>query len=274
MTTLLGSLCHVIARVLERAGLLVYRLGHAVHNLLPVFLPPGASSALLGRYYRHTYYSEESLGDPGSLETVGFELETWEVDVCHRYGLSSGRMLVLGCGWGREAIGIAEQNVRVSGLDLHPGVLSIANRVAGERKIPARFLRGDFLAPPFKPGSFDYVLLSGTMYSAIPGRETRQGWLNLVRGLCKPGGLIILSFQIDRRSDGRLDRLTDRLRAALLKLPGANPHYQKGDVCQGGHFFHLFQDETELKAEFDGGGAHVKELNWPRHYAVLTSILT
>lgn len=267
----LGSLLHLIARVFECVGLRLYRVGNAVHNLLPVFLPPHESSALLGRYYTHTYYSEESLGDPKSVETVGFELESWEVDVCNRYGLSSGRMLVLGCGWGREAIKIAERQVQVVGLDLHPAVLSIGSRVAAERKVPARFMRGDFLALPCKPGSFECVLLSGTMYSAIPGRETRQQWLRRVRGLCKPDGLIILSFQIDTRADGRLDRLTERLRAALAGLPGTNPSYQKGDVCQGGHFFHLFQDETELKTEFDGAGVHVKELNWPHQYAVVTS---
>lgn len=265
----LGSLLHLIARALERVGLLLYRLGNAFHNLLPVFLSSHESSALLSRYYRNTYYSEESLGDGKSLETVGFELESWEVDVCNRYGLSSGRMLVLGCGWGREAIMLAERQVQVVGLDLHPGVLSIGSRVAAERKVPARFMRGDFLAPPCKPGSFECILLSGTMYSAIPGRETRQEWLNRVRGLCKPNGLIILSFQIDTRADGRLDKLTGRLRAALVTLPGTNPSYQKGDVCQGGHFFHLFHDETELKAEFDGAGAHVKELNWPHQYAVV-----
>ncbi len=266
---LMGYLFHLIARVFERVGLLIYRVGNAFHNLLPVLFPPHESSALLSRYYKHTYYPQESLGDGKSLGTVAFELESWEVDVCNRYGISSGQMLVLGCGWGREAIAMAERNVQVVGLDLHPQVLSIANRVACERKVPAQFMRGDFLAPPCKPGSFDYVLLSGTMYSAIPGRETRQGWLNRVRGLCRSEGLIMLSFQIDARPDGRLDRLTDRLRAALVKLPGTNSCYQKGDVCQGGHFFHLFQDETELKAEFDGAGARIKELNWPHQYAVL-----
>ncbi len=264
----LGYLFRLIARVFERVGLLLYRVGNAFHNLLPVFLPPHESTALLNRYYKNTYYSAESLGDPKSLESVGFELESWEVDVCKRYGLSSGRMLVLGCGWGREAIGLAEREVQVVELDLHPGVLSVANRVAAERKLPAQFMLGDFLAPPCKPGSFQYILLSGTMYSAIPGRESRQAWLHHVRGLCKPKGLIIVSFQIENRPDGRLHRLTERLRAALVKLPGSNSHYQRGDVCQGGHFFHLFQDEAELKAELHGAGAHVKELNWLRQYAV------
>lgn len=265
----LGYLLHLIARVFERVGLLLYRAGTAVHNLLPVFLPPHESTALLSRYYKHTYYSDESIGDRKSLETVGFELGSWEADLCNRYDISSGRILVLGCGWGREAIAMAGRKVQVVGLDLHAGVLSIGRRVATERKLPARFVRGDFLAAPFKPGSFDYVLLSGTMYSAIPGRETRQGWLKQVRALCQPEGLIMLSFQIDTRADGRLDRLTNRLRAALQKLPGTNAHYQAGDVCQCGHFFHLFQDETELKAEVAGAGAHVKELNWPHQYVIV-----
>lgn len=266
-----GSLCHLIARALERVGLLLYRLGTAFHNLLPVLLTPRDSSALLSRYYASTYYSAESLDGPNSPETLGFELESWEIEACNRYGLVCGRMLVLGCGWGREAIGIAERGGQVIGLDRHPGVLRLASRAAAERNVPARFLRGDFLALPCKPASFDTVLLSGTMYSAIPGRETRQGWLQQMRGLCKPDGLIILSFQTDSRPDGRLDRLAERLGAVLLKLPGTNPQYQKGDVCQGGHFFHLFRDETELKAEFDGAGAHLKELNWPRQYAILTA---
>ena len=28
--------------------------------------------------------------------------------------------------------------------------------------------------------------------------------------------------------------------------------------------------ETELKAEFEGAGAHIRELSWPRQYAVIS----
>lgn len=269
MVKLLATAIEVSAETLERAGLLLYRMGAVLHDVLAALRSPADTAAAVRRYYQHTYYSPDS-STPNVVRAIGYELERWEVDVCARYGVDRGRLLVLGCGWGREAIVLAERGAAVVGLDFHSGVLALARGAAEERKVPARFVRGDFLSLPCRASSFDYILMAGTMYSAIAGRAARRAWLRQLGQLVKPGGLVILSFQPAHGSGGRLDRLAGKLKRRLAGLSGANSSYQDGDVYRRGHFFHLFQEEVELKQEFQEAGAVVRELCWPGQYAILS----
>ena len=266
-----AAVLNFTGKVFIKIGHFFVRIGYVFHGLLPVALGGSQLSGLLNQYYANGYYEKQSLEDDASLVSSGFDLEAWEADVCARYGIDSGKMLVLGCGYGREAIEIAKKmNVEVIGLDRHLGALRAARRIADKKNVPAHFLQGDFLTLPYNSKMFDFAMLSSTMYSAIPGLARRQAWLQDLGGLLRKDGLVILSFQIDRRDDVGLIRLTTWFRALLRMLPGSNPAYQIGDVCQGGHFFHLFQDEDELRVELESARVVVRELNWPEQYAVLS----
>lgn len=267
--TLLGTLVHLLARIFTSVGYLFHRLGNLFHALLPVMFSPRQLTDLLNKYYVHSYYSPNNI-EAQTLDPRAFELDAWEADVCNRYGIDSGRILVLGCGWGREAIAIARRKVGVVGVDLNHDVLKVPRRIAKTHGYLADFHQASFLSLPYTPASFNFAIFSGTMYSAIPTRRGRQVLLNDLGRLVKPDGPIILSYQIQHQSASRLDRLSARLNAWLLQLPGANHQYQLGDVCLGSHFFHLFQDETELQRELEGAGATIRELNWMGQYAVVT----
>ncbi len=265
------SLCvHRLAGALESAGAALHRLGNLLHGCLPALCPPTHLDALLSRYYADSYYGTIWVDD-GQLDAAGvLKLEGWEADVCARYGIDAGRVLVLGCGWGREAIALAERKAETVGIDRHAGVLRTARRLARERRVRAQFVQADFLAAPHRADSFDAALLFGTMYSAVAGRARRQSWLRAICRVLRPHGLVVLTFQKHHGSRSRMERLFANINRSLLRLPGANAQYQPGDVCLGGHFFHLFQEEQELRGELEGAGAVVRELNWSQQYAVIS----
>jgi SAM-dependent methyltransferase len=181
-------------------------------------------------------------------------LEAWEREVLERYALHAGRMLVMGAGTGRESIGIARRGISVVGIDSSFDALRIARRLAAFRGVPVRLHQGDYLALPYAAGSFDAVLLSTIMYSAIPGRARRQAWLRDLAWILIPGGLAILSFQPAREAPSRLQALCRRLNRVLVRLPGANRAYQSGDDWRTPTFCTRFQDEEEIRGNWRAPG--------------------
>jgi SAM-dependent methyltransferase len=267
---LLGRIAHWLAHILHQIGYCFSRLGDLLQGLLPALLPPAELSRLTREQYLPDYASQHSDAiDPATLCPEDETLDVWEREVLERHGLRAGRMLVMGAGTGRESIGIARRGISVVGIDSSLDALRLARRLAGLQRVPARFHQGDYLALPYAAGSFDYALLSATMYSAIPGRAWRQAWLREIARILVPGGLAMLSFLPARSGTSRLQALCSRVNRALVRLPGANRAYQPGDDCTTIHFLHTFQDEEEIRGELAGAGAIIRELAWSRGYAVV-----
>jgi ubiquinone/menaquinone biosynthesis C-methylase UbiE len=136
--------------------------------------------------------------------------------------------------------------------------------------IRAHFSVASFLELPFASASFDFVLLTDVMYSAIPDASARQTWLTGLRHVLKPNGRVILSFASEREHAPRLKLICSLLNAVLVKLPGANKAYRRGDAYAYGHFMHFFQNEDEIRNELLGARVTIQELNWAHRFAVVT----
>lgn len=108
------------------------------------------------------------------------------------------RVLDLGCGTGRNANELAARGNMVTGMDIAPTAIRLANERARALGVPAAYRVGDMGSPyPFPDASFDVVLdvMSSNSLDekerAIYLRETARvltpGGLLFVRGLCKDG---------------------------------------------------------------------------------------
>lgn len=261
-----GYLIHALARGLDSIGSTARFLAGLLNGLLPALLPPEQLTRLMRMRYQMIYTDDLSEHTP---PVEKHDLARWEADLLDRYAVRSGRMLVLGSGYGREAIPIAQRGLAVVGVDSNGAAVRTADRLAKHSNARARFHRADFLRLPYRPASFDYVLLSSIMYSAIPSIAFRQACLQSLARILTPGGLIILGFESRQCPRSHLGILRDRLCLALARFPGANAGYQVGDNCQNGHFLHEFQDKDEICREFLQIGLTIQELDWDRGFAVL-----
>jgi 2-polyprenyl-3-methyl-5-hydroxy-6-metoxy-1,4-benzoquinol methylase len=172
---------------------------------------------------------------------------------------TSGTVVVLGAGVGRESIALAQRGLRVIGLDINYEALHLASHTAQFKPVDVTFIQANFLELPLLPTQIDYLLLSGIMYSSV-------------RKLCthlKTGGLALVNFYIDPAWRTGSSQLTPKLRPWLASLPGANAEYQPGDLLSNGHFLHTFLSEDELRSEFIETGATIVHLDWEKQFAVL-----
>lgn len=263
---LLASLIRLVATLSQAISQIFNRISRLLNGLLPALLSPCQLNALTREFYAD-HYTKESIKE--ALRPGDNGLVQWELEISNRYHLDSGRMLVLASGQGRESIAISRRGVTVIGLDTDEHAVRTARRSAGSVGVPAQFVRASFLELPFASTSFDFVLLSDVMYSAIPDLSARQAWLADLRRLLRPNGLAILSFEVEQQPTSRLTPICARLNEVLVKFPGANKTYRRGDAYVYGHFIHCFQDENEIRNELLGAGITIQELNWAHQFAVV-----
>jgi methyl halide transferase len=110
-----------------------------------------------------------------------------------------GRMAVLGCGRGYDALLFARQGFDVVGFDFAATAIAQAQHLAGTQ--PIRFEQRDiFGLRKDYAGAFDYVL-EHTCFCAIdPG--LRPDYVQLVHSLLCPAGELIALFWAHNRSGG------------------------------------------------------------------------
>ena len=104
-------------------------------------------------------------------------------DLVARAGLLEGdRLLDVACGTGvvaRAAIASGVRLGRIAGLDMTPGMLAVAARVAGETG--AEWIEGDATAMPFQDAAFDVVTCQQGL-QFFPDRAAGAGELRRVAG--------------------------------------------------------------------------------------------
>ncbi|TAL09756.1 MAG: class I SAM-dependent methyltransferase [Nitrospirae bacterium] len=263
----IGNLVKLLARSFKTLGDFFDRLSNLLNSFLPALLSPGQLNSLVKGHYRTVQTETWLKTDLDWKEDCC--LDPSETEILDRYRITSGKMLVLGSGWGREAIAIARRGVAVVGIDTNFAALRTAQELVKSTGVSACFHQGDFLALPYVRSSFDCALLASRMYSAIPGISHRHAWLADLGRLLKPNGLAILSFLPNRHTVSRLRRVCAQINGKIVTLPGANTAYQPGDDWLAGHFWHWFQDKDEIRKELDGAGVTILEINWAKGMAVV-----
>lgn len=109
-------------------------------------------------------------------------------DVVDGLGLAPGRAVDLGCGEGRNAVWLATNGWRVTGVDFSGGGIERGRRWAAERGAVVDWVVADLRDWPVEPGSFDLVAV---VYVHWPTAE-RDPWLRRVVAAVAPGGAFVL----------------------------------------------------------------------------------
>ncbi len=133
------------------------------------------------------------------------------------------RVLVAGCGTGKDAIWIASNiaNARVLAVDLSLSSLAYARRMAGELGVSnVEFRQADILGLPSLEERFDLIASTGVLHHM---REPMAG-LRALAGLLRPGALMRLGFYSSR---ARVGVTAARDLIAAERIPATEPEIRR-----------------------------------------------
>jgi ubiquinone/menaquinone biosynthesis C-methylase UbiE len=118
------------------------------------------------------------------------------VRVIEDWGTDRGRALDLGSGLGTQGLYLARMGFRVSGIDLSPTAVKVANRRADLEGSDCSFIQGDVLNLPYPDESFSLVLDRGCFHHI--SADKREQYVRGVHRVVKRGGryyLICFSYR-------------------------------------------------------------------------------
>lgn len=242
-----------------------YGWWHRFSSFVKKLLQPFPSPISLGPPEALTKGVIEKYSDPRDIsqrvKLFDGGLEEWEQDLFIRLLPPRGRLLIVGCAAGREAVPLAKLGFRVVGIDPVPGLIEAARRHAEAHGVEVTFEVKAVADLDDPPGSFDAVLCS--CYEHIPTRRRRIEMLRLFQRLMKPRGIIILMAGWYPTRGPRL-ALVDGLRWLLRKLLGdrftTEPrdrlirHLSLASDADVPCFYHLFQSPEEIRQEIEAVG--------------------
>jgi SAM-dependent methyltransferase len=196
------------------------------------------------------------------------DLADIERDLVQRYVPGGGRILDVGCGGGREAIGFARLGYRVVGIDVAPRMIEAARQNAATLGAAVDFRVQTVTALEEPPGSFDAAFFGGSLHH-LPGRDLRIETLARIGRALTPDGVLIAMVHY-REGRGLLSRsrLVDAARG-LVRRFGYRRTSEPGDgymreVSLGSDperlcFFHFYDGPAEIRAELDAAGFRAEE---------------
>lgn len=99
---------------------------------------------------------------------------------------ASGRILDVACGYGRHCLALARRGFRVTGVDISPGLVAAAKRIAGEAGASIECLVGDARDMRWD-GGFDGALIAYNSFSLFSDADASRVLAGVRRALVPVG---------------------------------------------------------------------------------------
>jgi SAM-dependent methyltransferase len=186
-------------------------------------------------------------------------LMPWEQLLYDRFLKPADRILVVGCGTGRDLIALLKLGYRVEGLDAGARAIALARLMLEREGLSAELYTGPVETAAL-PGGFDAFIFSWFCYAYIPTADTRIGVLRKLKPCLNREGRILISYV---PAAGPPRSLPIRLTRFVARLTGSDWRPELGDVIGPAgadrhaiHYEHQFQ-EGELESEARAAGLTV-----------------
>ena len=151
-------------------------------------------------------------------------------------GLKDKRVLVVGCGFGDDALRLAKLGAKVSAFDLSPDSLEIARGLASREGLEITFEQMPAEKMVYEDNTFDYVVSRDILHHV----DIPKTMCEIVR-VAKPGAIFVVN-EIYSHS------ITDMVRRSTLVERVLYPNMQK--LIYGPGKPYITEDERKL-SEFD-----------------------
>jgi SAM-dependent methyltransferase len=239
-------------RVLLRALLLVARVLQAAASFFSYLAAGTFGRADIGRSLVAEW--DDFARSP---DRVRYGLHPWEREFYGRFLRKGDRILLVGCGTGRDLLPLLEDGYETEGIDLAPNAVGTCAENVKARGLTAALHVGPIETATFDV-VFDTVVFSWWCYAYLPGRAARAQALANVRRHLSPRGQVLLSYVSWSEGARRPPLWLTRVSCALLRT-GWRPESGDAIWLQGGwrrpylHFEHRFTaDEIEREARDAG----------------------
>jgi SAM-dependent methyltransferase len=260
-----GALARVSVGWLPPALDLLEILARFRHPLTPPVFLGDAAACLAG--VRDKYGSRAEVRRYATLASAGADAS--ELDLVGRHVESGGRLLDVGCGAGREAIGFARAGYRVVAIDIAARMIEAAREAARREGLAIEFRVQSATDLDDPPGSYDGAFFSGS-FQHIPGRALRIATLTRIRHALTTSGALLLGVGYrDPRGLLSRSRLVDTFRSVGGRLFGFGRLSEPGDAWMRDVsdasdpaqvvFCHCFDHATSVQAEIEAAGFRGEE---------------
>jgi 2-polyprenyl-3-methyl-5-hydroxy-6-metoxy-1,4-benzoquinol methylase len=193
-------------------------------------------------YHRsHARENERLLASPFSYEVLESRKRRWWNAYWRMYDhlltldLRDKEVLVVGCGFGDDALRLAKLGARVSAFDLSPESIDIARALAKREGLSVAFEQMPAEAMRYGDDKFDYVIARDILHHVDIPRTMRE----IVR-VSKPGGVLVVNEMYSHS-------VTDKIRRSALVERFLYPKMQK--FIYGGEKPYITEDERKLTEE-------------------------
>jgi SAM-dependent methyltransferase len=179
----MARLRRFVRNVLFRTGRAADRAASLSHYLAVGTLQAAEMKDSIRRTWQD-FYDVHAATDTGFLP--------WEEELVDRFVPAGARVLLIGCGSGRDLIAFAEHGCSVTGVEPVAAALHIAQQTLVDRRLSATLVEGFFDDVPLA-GVFDVAIFSYYCYASIPESARRIASLRKAAALLSPGGHLLVS---------------------------------------------------------------------------------
>lgn len=202
------------------------------------------------------YYNDPRVVEHYRKATANVGLWVSEEILFRRLFQPEERILELGCGTGRIAIGLTELGYRhILGVELAKEMVKEARRIARALELGVAFRQGDARRLKFEDNLFDGAIFGFNGLMQIPGRDNRLQALREIRRVVRPGGLLVFTSHDRQASSHRKFWRDEKNRwdrgTQLRELLDFGDRYE--DTPLGTLFIHVPTPE-EIRADLQATG--------------------
>lgn len=189
-----------------------------------------------------------------------------EEQLINKYFKPGSTILDVGCGAGRTSIPLAQRGYRVVGIDLMPGLISVAEKQSRAYGVELDFRVMDVARMSFPEESFQNVLFSFNGFEQIPGKRNRTEALDRMYQVLLSGGYLVLTTRsglaVGRRSLGWVAMTLAHPYHYFAGTPGHPIEF--GDKFWGDLYCH-YVNPFVLKRSFQTMGFDLVDFNSERN---------